>query len=92
MFTRRTVMRMEDTALSVALPRLDEWLAAMEVEPYLSPPIISDGCWEKFGETLPVIAPLMVRYQRSRLWFWSQLYFEALGRLMTLHKNMVDLW
>ncbi|KAG1819095.1 acyl-CoA dehydrogenase NM domain-like protein [Suillus subaureus] len=53
-FTRQAIMRMEDTALSAALPRLDELLAAMEVEPYVTAPIISDECWEKFSRTLPV--------------------------------------
>ncbi|KAG2040701.1 acyl-CoA dehydrogenase NM domain-like protein [Suillus americanus] len=53
-FTRQTIMRMEDTALLAALPRLDELLVAMEVEPYVSSPIISDERWEKFSRTLPV--------------------------------------
>jgi alkylation response protein AidB-like acyl-CoA dehydrogenase len=53
-FTRQAIMRMEDTALLAVLPRLDELLAAMEVEPYVSSPIISDECWEKFSKTLPV--------------------------------------
>ncbi|KAG2097796.1 acyl-CoA dehydrogenase NM domain-like protein [Suillus cothurnatus] len=53
-FTRRTIMRMEDTALLAALPRLDELLAAMEIESYISSPVISDECWEKFSKTLPV--------------------------------------
>lgn len=53
-FTRQTIMRMEDAALSAALPRLDELLAAMEVEPYVSSPIISDEHWEEFSKTLPV--------------------------------------
>lgn len=52
--TRQAIMRMEDTALLAALPRLDELLAAMEVEPYVLSPIISDECWEKFSKTLPV--------------------------------------
>ncbi|KAG2123149.1 hypothetical protein BD769DRAFT_1776911 [Suillus cothurnatus] len=55
-FTRQTITHMEDTALLAALPRLDELLAAMEVEPYVSPPIISNEYWEKFSETLPVFS------------------------------------
>lgn len=54
MFTRKAIVHMEDAALSAALPHLDELLAAMEVEPYVSSPIISDRCWEEFSETLPV--------------------------------------
>ncbi|KAG1841422.1 acyl-CoA dehydrogenase NM domain-like protein [Suillus subalutaceus] len=53
-FTRQAIMRMEDTALLAALPRLDELLAAMQVEPYVLSPIISDERWEKFSKTLPV--------------------------------------
>ncbi|KAG2062739.1 acyl-CoA dehydrogenase NM domain-like protein, partial [Suillus decipiens] len=52
-FTRQTIMRMEDAALSAALPLLDELLAAMEIEPYVPSPIISDEHWEKFSKTLP---------------------------------------
>ncbi|KAG2095721.1 acyl-CoA dehydrogenase NM domain-like protein [Suillus discolor] len=39
MFTRKAIVHMEDAALL---------LAAMEVEPYVSSPIISDKCWEEF--------------------------------------------
>ncbi|KAG1789205.1 uncharacterized protein HD556DRAFT_1495380 [Suillus plorans] len=54
MFTRKAIVHMEDVALTAALPRLDKLLAAMEVEPYVSSPIISDKCWEEFTEMLPV--------------------------------------
>ncbi|KAG1737533.1 acyl-CoA dehydrogenase NM domain-like protein [Suillus paluster] len=54
MFTRQNIVHMEDTALSAALPHLDELLTAMEVEPYVSSPIISDERWEEFSKTLPV--------------------------------------
>lgn len=54
LFTRKAIVRMEEAALSAALPRLDELLAAMKVEPYVSSPIISDECWEEFSKTLPV--------------------------------------
>ncbi|KAG2135959.1 acyl-CoA dehydrogenase NM domain-like protein [Suillus clintonianus] len=54
MFTRQTIMRMEDAALSAALPHLDELLAEMKVEPYITSPIISDERWEAFSKTLPV--------------------------------------
>ncbi|KAG2159262.1 uncharacterized protein EDB93DRAFT_1114661 [Suillus bovinus] len=53
-FTHKAIVHMEDAALSAALPRLDELLAGMEVEPYVSSPIISDKCWEEFRKTLPV--------------------------------------
>ncbi|KAG1872911.1 acyl-CoA dehydrogenase NM domain-like protein [Suillus subalutaceus] len=58
-----------------ALPRLDELLAAMEVEPYVTSPIISDECWRKFSRTLPVYSspqaeepaqPTLV-FERARL-------------------------
>ncbi|KIK39545.1 hypothetical protein CY34DRAFT_769081 [Suillus luteus UH-Slu-Lm8-n1] len=54
MFTRKAIVHLEDAALSVALPRLDELLAAMEIEPYVLSPIISDQCWEEFSRILPV--------------------------------------
>ncbi|KAG2754410.1 acyl-CoA dehydrogenase NM domain-like protein [Suillus brevipes Sb2] len=54
MFTRKAIVHMEEAALLAALPHLDELLAAMEIEPYVSSPIISDQCWEEFSETLPV--------------------------------------
>ncbi|KAG1867589.1 acyl-CoA dehydrogenase NM domain-like protein [Suillus tomentosus] len=53
-FTRKAIMDTEEVALTAALPRLEELLAAMEVEPYVTSPIISDKCWEEFTETLPV--------------------------------------
>ena len=54
MFTRQDIVRMEDAALSAALPRLEEMLAAMEIEPYISAPITSDERWEEFSKELPV--------------------------------------
>ncbi|KAG2076276.1 acyl-CoA dehydrogenase NM domain-like protein [Suillus decipiens] len=72
-FTRQTIMRMEDAALSAALPLLDELLAAMEIEPYISSPIISDEHWEKFSKTLPVYSspqaevPAQLTLVRARL-------------------------
>ncbi|KAG1814209.1 acyl-CoA dehydrogenase NM domain-like protein [Suillus variegatus] len=53
-FTRKAIVHMEDAALSAALPRLEELLTAMDVEPYVSSPIISDKHWEEFSKTLPV--------------------------------------
>ncbi|KAG1733288.1 acyl-CoA dehydrogenase NM domain-like protein [Suillus lakei] len=53
-FTRKAIVHMEDAALSAALPYLDGLLAAMEVEPYVTSPIISDERWEAFSKTLPV--------------------------------------
>ncbi|KAG0698693.1 acyl-CoA dehydrogenase NM domain-like protein [Suillus ampliporus] len=53
MFTRQKIARMEDAALLAALPRLEEFLTAMEVEPYVPSPVISDERWEEFSKTLP---------------------------------------
>ncbi|KAG2049728.1 acyl-CoA dehydrogenase NM domain-like protein [Suillus hirtellus] len=54
MFTQKAITHMEDAALSAALPHLEELPTAMEVEPYVSSPIISDKRWEEFSKTLPV--------------------------------------
>ncbi|KAG1751630.1 acyl-CoA dehydrogenase NM domain-like protein [Suillus paluster] len=56
MVTRQEIARMEDAALLAALPRLEEFLAGMEVEPYVTSPIISDERWEEFSKTLPVFS------------------------------------
>ncbi|KAG1900146.1 uncharacterized protein F5891DRAFT_952725, partial [Suillus fuscotomentosus] len=66
-FTRKAIMHMEDAALSAALPRLDELLTAMEVEPYVSSPIISDKCWEEFRKTLPVYSFTQAEVPAARL-------------------------
>ncbi|KAG2095719.1 acyl-CoA dehydrogenase NM domain-like protein [Suillus discolor] len=66
-FTRKAMVHMEDAALSAALPRLEELLTAMEVEPYVSSPIISDKCWEKFRKTLPVYSFTQAEVPAARL-------------------------
>ncbi|KAG1769849.1 acyl-CoA dehydrogenase NM domain-like protein [Suillus occidentalis] len=75
MYTRKAIVHMEDAALSAALPRLDELFAAMEIEPYVSSPIISDQSWEEFSGTLPVYGAPQVEvparptliFERARL-------------------------
>ncbi|KAG1900135.1 acyl-CoA dehydrogenase NM domain-like protein [Suillus fuscotomentosus] len=66
-FTRKAIMHMEDAALSAALPRLEELLTAMEVEPYVSSPIISDKRWEEFSRMLPVYSSLQAQVLAARL-------------------------
>ncbi|KAG1814172.1 acyl-CoA dehydrogenase NM domain-like protein [Suillus variegatus] len=66
-FTRKAIVHMEDAALSAALPRLEELLTAMEVEPYVSSPIISDKCWEEFSKTLPVYSSPQAQVPAARL-------------------------
>ncbi|KAG1814207.1 acyl-CoA dehydrogenase NM domain-like protein [Suillus variegatus] len=66
-FTRKAIVHMEDAALSAALPRLEELLTAMEVEPYVSSPIISDKCWEEFRKTLPVYSFTQAEVPAARL-------------------------
>ncbi|KAG2049697.1 acyl-CoA dehydrogenase NM domain-like protein [Suillus hirtellus] len=67
MFTRKVIVHMEDAALLAALPRLEELLTAMEVEPYVSSPIISDKCWEEFRKTLPVYSFTQAEVPAARL-------------------------
>ncbi|KAG1789199.1 acyl-CoA dehydrogenase NM domain-like protein [Suillus plorans] len=66
-FTRKAMVHMEDAALSAALPRLEELLTAMEVEPYVSSPIISDKRWEEFSKTLPVYSSPQAQVPAARL-------------------------
>jgi len=89
-FTRQTITHIEDTALLAALPRLDGLLAAMEVEPYISSPIISDEYWEKFSETLPDFSSPQAEVP-------AQSTFGASSTLklwvaIALNKTMMDLW
>ncbi|KAG1900155.1 uncharacterized protein F5891DRAFT_1188848 [Suillus fuscotomentosus] len=67
MFTQKAIMHMEDAALSAALPRLEELLTAMEVEPYVWSPIISDKRWEEFSKTLPVYSSPQAQVPVARL-------------------------
>ncbi|KAG2049695.1 acyl-CoA dehydrogenase NM domain-like protein [Suillus hirtellus] len=66
-FTRKAIVHMEDAALSAALPRLEEWLTAMEVEQYVSSPITSDKRWEEFSRTLPVYSSPQAEVPAARL-------------------------
>ncbi|KAG2095717.1 acyl-CoA dehydrogenase NM domain-like protein [Suillus discolor] len=66
-FTRKAIVHMEDAALSAALPRLEEWLTAMEVEPYVSSPVISDKRWEEFSKMLPVYRSPQAQVLAARL-------------------------
>ncbi|KAG1867588.1 acyl-CoA dehydrogenase NM domain-like protein [Suillus tomentosus] len=66
-FTRKAIVHMEDAALSAALPRLEELLTAMQVEPYVSSPIISDKRWEEFSKTLPVYSSPQAQVPVARL-------------------------
>ncbi|KAH7922116.1 acyl-CoA dehydrogenase NM domain-like protein [Leucogyrophana mollusca] len=52
--TRKEMAQMEGNALNAAFPRLEEFLQMMEVEPYITAPVISDEHWEKFTEMLPI--------------------------------------
>jgi acyl-CoA oxidase len=85
-FTRQTIMRMKDTALLVALPRLDELLAAIEIESYISSPVISDEYWEKFSKTLPVYSSPQAEVPAQPT-FWRELDFEVLGFAIALHRS-----
>ncbi|KAL0958742.1 hypothetical protein HGRIS_014067 [Hohenbuehelia grisea] len=46
--------RREDAAISAMLPHLDDHLSALEIENYVSAPIVSDAAWKNYLAELPV--------------------------------------
>ncbi|KAG7095207.1 hypothetical protein E1B28_005982 [Marasmius oreades] len=51
--TRMDQRRREDAAVSRALPRLDSYLQDLQIEDYVSAPIISDTTWKTYASSLP---------------------------------------
>jgi len=45
--------QMESRVVDAAFPRMKGFLAAMNVEPYVSAPIASDANWSEYVESLP---------------------------------------
>ncbi|KAH8093147.1 hypothetical protein BXZ70DRAFT_950310 [Cristinia sonorae] len=50
---RRAIHEMEDRALTVALPHLEDLLEETGARPYCIAPIVSDESWEGFVQSLP---------------------------------------
>ncbi len=50
--TRAELREREARAIEAAFPRLDEYLARMDVAPYVVAPIVSDEKWKQFIGTL----------------------------------------
>ncbi|CCM05800.1 uncharacterized protein FIBRA_08034 [Fibroporia radiculosa] len=50
--SRREQKEMEGRAIDAVFPRLHELLALMDVDPYISAPIVSDDAWEKYKDSL----------------------------------------
>ena len=50
--TRARVAEMENEALTAAIPKMDEWVKAMNAAPYIRAPILSDEAWEGFTSSL----------------------------------------
>ncbi|EIW79678.1 acyl-CoA dehydrogenase NM domain-like protein [Coniophora puteana RWD-64-598 SS2] len=50
---RATLDDMERSALDAAMPRLNEFLDDMGVEPYVTSPVVSDDAWSSFAHSLP---------------------------------------
>jgi hypothetical protein len=50
--TRAELREREARALEAVFPRLEEYLARMDVEPYVLAPIVSDERWDRFIGTL----------------------------------------
>lgn len=44
----------EDKAISSMIPQLDTYLVALDVEKYVSAPIVSDAAWKEYLAELPV--------------------------------------
>ncbi|KAI0259533.1 acyl-CoA dehydrogenase NM domain-like protein [Gloeopeniophorella convolvens] len=52
--TRAELRAMQARAVDALLPRLDEFLARMDIEDYVTAPIISVEKWDTFVKTLPI--------------------------------------
>ena len=52
--TRAELREREANALEAVFPRLGEYLARMDVAPYVNAPIVSDEKWKEFIGTLPM--------------------------------------
>ena len=53
--SRAELRRREAHALEAIFPRLEEYLARMDVAPYIIAPIVSDEKWEQFFGALPTL-------------------------------------
>jgi hypothetical protein len=56
--TRAELREREASALEAVFPRLEEYLARMDVAPYVMAPIVSDEKWEQFVGTLPMFGEM----------------------------------
>ncbi|KAN0136329.1 acyl-CoA dehydrogenase NM domain-like protein [Lactarius tabidus] len=54
--SRAELRRREANALEAIFPRLEEYLARMDVAPYIIAPIVSDEKWEQFFGELPTLS------------------------------------
>ena len=54
--SRAELRRREAHALEAVFPRLEEYLARMDVAPYIIAPIVSDEKWEQFFGALPTLS------------------------------------
>lgn len=43
----------EDNAITRALPHIEEYLSSLNIENYVTAPIISDRAWKEYASTLP---------------------------------------
>lgn len=61
--SRSEQQEMERKAIDAVFPRMEEFLEKMDVEPYISAPLVSDDSWEAFLDTLPMLrAKVSYRY------------------------------
>ena len=52
--SRRRQREMENMAIDAMSPRLDEFIALADVEPYITAPIFSSSRWEEYVSEVPV--------------------------------------
>jgi acyl-CoA oxidase len=58
--SRAQQRQMEAAALAVVFPRLEEFLAQMDVEAYISAPMVSDKAWDDYVQMLPEFAAVAI--------------------------------
>jgi hypothetical protein len=65
--TRAELQEREACAIDAVFPHLEEYLARMDIEPYIVAPITSDEKWKLFVDRLPTFGEMPHRGVRSML-------------------------
>lgn len=65
--TRADFRHMEDEAIRSARPHLETWVKQLDVEDYITSPIVSGNSWRSFVKSLPVFTNSGKYIPRARL-------------------------